>query len=114
MTTSPTTSAQPLVGVTTVSGGSDDLIEFAGAIYEEFLHYGPGPARLVFDNGVILDIEYTNEGEGIWRITVVAGHRHVVLTPCPDPTGAEIYTDSAVVTGARAVTFGEQTATARG
>ena len=97
---------------TTVTGHSDDLIEFDGAIYEEFQHYGPKPARLVFDNGVVLDIEYDRDRDGIWRITVIAGAEHVTHTPCPDPTGETLYTDSAIVHGARKVTSGDQEATA--
>lgn len=88
--------------ITTVTGGSDDLIEFDGHIYEEFCFVN-GAARLVFDNGVVLDMEYDRDSDGIWRIAVVEGHDLVTVTPCPDPTGETVYTDSAEVRGASKV-----------
>lgn len=99
---------------TTVTGHSDDCIEFDGAIYDEHSDPTSGPTRITFDNGVVLDIEWDRDRDGIWRISVIAGHDHVNVTPCPDPTGADIYTDSAVVSGARSVSIGDEfTATAR-
>lgn len=109
--TSSSDPATPAALDTIVTGRSDDLIEFDGAIYEEFQHYGPGPARLVFDNGVILDIEW--DRDGIWRITVIDGHAHATHTPCPDPTGEDDYTNTVVVHGAHKVTYGAQEATSR-
>lgn len=108
----PSTRRPTLIGEaqTHVCGGSDDLIELRGALTEEWLHYGPGPARLVFDNGVVLDIEYDRDRDGIWRITIIDGHDHARVLTCPDPTGEDDYTDTAVVTGARTATFGERTA----
>lgn len=103
----------PAPGETHLTGGSDDCIELDGAIDEEWLHYGPGPARVDFDNGVSVDIEFDRDRDGIWRISVITGHDHVRVITCPDPTGEDVYTDTAFVTGARVATFGEHTATAR-
>lgn len=102
---SPATS--PVPGEAHVSGGSDDLICLSGAIREEWLHYGPGPARLTFDNGVVIDIEYDHDG--IWRTTVLAGPSSVRVLTCPDPTGEDTYSDTAIVTGVRAVTCASPT-----
>lgn len=114
MTHSPTPEPSPATEpATTVTGHSDDLIEFDGAIYDEFNHYG-GPARLVFDNGVVLDIEFDRDRDGVWRITVVSGDEHVAHTAgSSDEEDDGWGTDVAVVTGARSVTFGDQTATVR-
>jgi hypothetical protein len=108
--------AAPIVETTAdvqVCGGSDDLIELRGAITEEWLHYGPGPARVAFDNGVVLDIEYDRDRDGIWRISIIAGHDHARVLTCPDPTAEDDYTDTAIVTGARAATFGDRTSSVR-
>lgn len=103
--TSPTTAR--LSGEVRVCGGSDDLICLSGAIREEWLHYGPGPARLTFDNGVVLDVEYGHDG--IWRTTVIAEQSSVRVLTCPDPTGEDTYSDTAIVTGVRAVTCASPT-----
>lgn len=102
----------PAPGEIHVTGHSDDLVELDGLIREEWMHYGPGPARVEFDNGVALDIEFDRDRDGIWRIGVVSGAYYVRVITCPDPSGEDVYTDTAIVTGARAATFGEHTATA--
>lgn len=101
----------PALSEVRVSGGSDDIIELRGAIVDDWYHYRAEPARIVFDNGVIIDIEYDRDSDGIWRTTIVAGHSHARILACPDPTGEDTYTDTAVITGARTATCGEHTAT---
>lgn len=104
---------RPAAGEIHLCGGSDDLICLSGDITEEWLHYGPGPARITFDNGVVVDVEYDRDNDGIWRTTVISGAEHARVLTCPDPTGEDAYTDTAVITGARNATFGERTATTR-
>lgn len=105
--------ASPKPGEIHVSGHCDDLVELDGLIREERSHYGPGPARVAFDNGVVLDIEFDRDRDGIWCIGVVSGRDHVRVITCPDPSGEDAYTDTAIVTGARTATFDGRTATAR-
>lgn len=80
-----------------VYGASDDLIEVEGYLNDEF----PCPkddedrdrALLAFSTGVVLEVEYGNEG--IWRIRQLAGQSdQVILDPNP-PEDGERYSDVA-------------------
>lgn len=62
----------------TVYGASDDLIEVMGdtetELDDEFPYYPPDGtndpgAMLGFSDGTVLNIRYSNEGDGVWRIT---------------------------------------------
>ena len=93
-------------GETRVYGASDDLIELDGAIYDEFDAYEE-VKQLTFDNGVVLVIQYADEG--IWRIEDRSLQKGlVVLTKCEDREGydgpdGKVYSDEAVVAGATKV-----------
>jgi hypothetical protein len=53
-----------------VHGGSDDLLEFSGPIYEEVDCWNAGVQRLTFSTGVVLEIEYGRVGDW-WSISLV-------------------------------------------
>jgi hypothetical protein len=76
----------------TVYGSSDDLIEIEGAIEEEF---SPGDdAILAFSNGVLLRINYDNDG--VWRIKPLVCTDKVVITQAP-ADDENNYSDRAVI-----------------
>lgn len=57
----------------TVTGASDDLIEIAGDILEEFPYDDSDDGDfLAFSDGTVLKIRLASEGDGIWRITPIA------------------------------------------
>lgn len=91
----------------TIYGASDDLIEVAGDLREEFyLHDSDKPSFLAFGDGTVLSIEYTNEG--MWRVnrrkTGTARYEKIEAT---DPEGE--YTDKVTLDGELAyVVFGSQ------
>lgn len=90
---------------TRVTGCSDDLVELDGAIYDEFDGYNRDH-RLAFDNGVILFVRY--DRDGIWRIEASGLLDAVTVIRCedrPNYTGPDgkVYTDEAVVIGAKSV-----------
>lgn len=83
----------------TVHGASDDLIEVRGDLVEEFSpSYDADQSFVAFSNGALLRVAYTDDGDGIWRITPLAGAEHVTVWQCPldDP---ERYSDVATVSG---------------
>jgi hypothetical protein len=86
----------------TVYGASDDLIEVAGDISEEFpwqkRGYGQPPGDLLaFSDGTILRIEFTDAG--VWRITpVVSGTAMLFIELAPEGDDSN-YTDKATLTG---------------
>ena len=58
------------MGVVTVYGHSDDLVEIAGDISDEVAYDGGNePMLLTFPGGTILSIRYSVSG--VWRITPV-------------------------------------------
>lgn len=70
----------------TIYGALDDLIEIDGDITEEFAAYSNDdePHYLAASNGVLLRIQYVDEGDdGIWRITPLAGADKVRIWQCP-------------------------------
>ena len=83
-----------------VYGASDDLVEIAGAITDEFSPSWSDPhGTLSFPNGVVLDIRYNDQG--IWRINVVHGEdlcEHLHSAP-GEETDVDGYTDVVAVHG---------------
>ena len=54
-----------------IYGSSDDLIEVAGAIHEEFYPHGSGDVDyLSFSDGTVLSVEYGKGG--FWRINRIS------------------------------------------
>lgn len=82
-----------------VEGYSDDLIEVDGDVSEEFQHYGnsedEGTKYLGFSNGVVLGIRFTNEGDGIWRITPVKADPSLTIEQAP--LDGDRYSDKATI-----------------
>lgn len=74
-----------------VYGASDDCIEIAGSIYDEFsaMSYDDGDdgGLLAFTDGTVLSVKYTNEG--IWRVDAITiGPESTVdRHPCQFPSG---------------------------
>lgn len=56
---------------TVIYGASDDLIEVAGDLSEEFTANYDKPTAVRLSNGVTLTFEYTDDG--VWRIEQAAG-----------------------------------------
>ncbi len=50
---------------TMVTGASDDLIEIAGELEEEFNSIDCSDGVMAFSDGTLLDVEY--DEDGIWR-----------------------------------------------
>ncbi len=90
---------------TIVYGASDDLIEVEGAIREEFNpnYSDDGPTYLGFSNGVVLKVEY--DDEGTWAIAPRAGHSLVEVVfargeeQAADKDGCPGYSDKAIISG---------------
>lgn len=80
----------------TVYGSSDDLIEVEGDVLEEFYLPTEGDSLLAFSTGVVLRIDYTEDG--VWRITPLAGGSDVTLTPAEGPD-SDNYSDRAELVG---------------
>lgn len=85
---------------TKIYGASDDLIEIDGDVYEEFgaWSHDQDAQYVAFSNGVLLRIQYTDDGDGIWRITPVSGPTDsVTIAQCAvdDP---DHYSDVATIT----------------
>ena len=86
----------------TINGASDDLIEVAGAIEEEFPyqqrgHGQPSGNLLAFSDGTILRIEFNHEG--VWRIQPVQrGTAWLGIEPAPEGDEGN-YSDVATLTG---------------
>ncbi|HEX2868667.1 MAG TPA: hypothetical protein VHO03_16625 [Ignavibacteriales bacterium] len=87
-----------------VYGSSDDLVEIEGDIVEEFSHYGDESCLLAFDNGVILECRY--EDDGIWRFRVKSQGNTTVNVIPPDLTKDE-YSETVVIDApVKVVAFG--------
>jgi len=95
---------------TTVYGASDDLIEVAGDIYEEFNpaagHDDGESDLLTFSNGVVLGIRFSDDG--IWRIVPITGADKVTIWQCPTDDADDRYSDRAEVDGAAWVVCGNR------
>lgn len=81
----------------TLYGASDDCIEIEGDVNEEWSAYGSKDGDLIaFSDGTLLRIRYTDEGDGIWRITPVHVPTPEILTITPAPLNdPRRYTDRA-------------------
>lgn len=82
-----------------IHGASDDLIEIDGDIREEFNPpYDAEHSLVACSNGVLLRIAYTDDGDGIWRITPLLGADQVSIWQCP-LDDEESYSDIATISG---------------
>lgn len=86
-----------------IYGCSDDLVEIEGDISEEFNAYDL-KGYLAISNGVLLTVEYTNDG--VWAFRQLAGDTDLVkITPASDPDGGRdddgypTYSDMVTVAG---------------
>jgi hypothetical protein len=84
-----------------IYGCSDDLVEIEGDVREEFMAYGP--IVLGFPDGTRLSAEYTNDGDGWWRIHAlhVGEGTRCERVPCDDLVveDAAAYSDRVTLTG---------------
>ena len=85
----------------TLYGSSDDLVQIAGAFREEYPVLAT-PARVTFDTGTVVSIEYG--AGGIWKITLVESSGTETLDVCDEETDGR-YTDYLVVPGATSVSL---------
>jgi hypothetical protein len=99
-----------------IYGASDDLIEFSGAIYEEFAVYAPeiddDPVILAVSDGSLFRVRY--DEDGIWRFTpVVIGSSTVTIDQGRDDRD---HTDRITLVGddLRWVVLGTQVAKSKG
>lgn len=85
-----------------VYGSSDDLIEVEGILDDEFYYATYGEEFLLFDEGTVLAIQYTDEG--IWRLRVArAGTATVSIERCESDGSDDDYSDRASITGVKSV-----------
>lgn len=85
----------------TIYGSSDDVIALDGAIREEIDVSGDADGRhyLAFSDGSIISIIYTDEGDGIWRVTPVRIADGATFTNTQAPLDDEtVYSDVATLT----------------
>ena len=97
-----------------VSGASDDLIEVDGDVklegYPDMRASGNDAAAVLVNGTPLLRVEYTDDGDGVWRVVQLAElpgiEVQIVRTPGEDeghgpdaPSCVKAYSDYAVVTG---------------
>ncbi len=88
-----------------VSGASDDLVDFTGAIHDEFYNYGryPGEGEFEFNDGTVLRVHLDDsDGDGIWRVELLSSggpNSTIVLYRAPVAGLDRDFTDLAVVSG---------------
>jgi hypothetical protein len=95
-----------------VTGNSDDLVTLAGDISDEYTPLDDKPIWLAFDDGTVLRVMYSEQGDGIWRIKVEkTGTATVDINVCTSDGEGEDYSDIATIEGAFTKVFGWDSAT---
>ncbi len=88
------------MGELKITGHSDDIVSVSGDVDEEFASLEADEREVCIgaSDGSVIACRYGEHG--IWRFGVakMGAGTQINIIPCPDPTGEDKYTDTAVLT----------------